>query len=75
MAGYAFANPPFGLQIFGRARLEEIRARPVLGVDYTVVDRSLLLLEHILEDERAPNAAACVHQRATLVELSQLDGC
>jgi hypothetical protein len=35
----------------------------------------LLLLEQILEDERAPNVAACVHQRATLVELSQLDGC
>src|SRR3984893_14157011 len=36
---------------------------------------SLLLLEQILEDELTPNAAACVHQRATLVELSQLDGC
>src|SRR4051794_18819724 len=40
-----------------------------------VVDRLLLLLEQILEDELAPNTAACVHQRATLVELSQLDGC
>jgi hypothetical protein len=35
----------------------------------------LLLLEQILEDELTPSAAACVHQRATLVELSQLDGC
>src|SRR5246127_3514815 len=40
-----------------------------------VVDRLLLLLEQILEDELTPSAAACVHQRATLVELSQLDGC
>src|SRR3954462_6659496 len=40
-----------------------------------VVARLLLLLEQILEDELAPNAAACVHQCATLVELSQLDGC
>src|SRR5947199_9343936 len=39
------------------------------------VVRLLLLLEQILEDEVAPSAAACVHQRATLVELSQLDGC
>jgi signal transduction histidine kinase len=37
--------------------------------------RLLLLLEQILEDELAPSAAACVHQRAALVELSQLDGC
>src|ERR1700726_580776 len=37
--------------------------------------RLLLLLEQILEDELTPSAAACVHQRATLVELSQLDGC
>src|SRR5688572_11127234 len=41
----------------------------------TVVDRLQLLLEKVLEDELAPSAAACVHQRATLVELSQLDGC
>jgi hypothetical protein len=47
----------------------------LLGVDHTVVDRLLLLLEQILGDELAPSAAACVHQRATLVELSQLDGC
>jgi hypothetical protein len=40
-----------------------------------VADRLLLLLEQILEDELAPNAAACVRQRATLVEISQLDGC
>src|SRR5688572_6433807 len=46
-----------------------------LGVDHTAVDRLLLLLEQILEDELAPSAAACVHHRATLVELSQLDGC
>jgi hypothetical protein len=35
----------------------------------------LFLLEQILEDQLAPGTAACVHQRATLVELSQLDGC
>src|ERR1700685_438233 len=40
-----------------------------------VVHRLRLLLEQILEEELAPSAAACVHQRATLVELSQLDGC
>lgn len=34
----------------------------------------MLLLEQVLEDQRAPSAAARVHQRATLVELSQLDG-
>ena len=45
-----------------------------LGPNHTVVDRLRLLLEQILEDEPAPNAAAGVHQRATLVELSQLDG-
>src|ERR1041384_5078492 len=39
------------------------------------VDPLLLLLEQVLEDQLAPSAAACVHQRATLVELSQLDGC
>src|SRR5580692_6053262 len=37
-------------------------------------NRLLLLLEQILEDELTPSFAACVHQRATLVELSQLDG-
>src|SRR3546814_16644191 len=57
------------------ARCMKKFARPVLGVDHTVVNRLLLLLEQILEDELAPSAAACVHQRATLVELSQLDGC
>src|ERR1700678_4208833 len=36
--------------------------------------RLLLLLEQILEDEQTPSLAACVDQRATLVELSQLDG-
>src|ERR1700733_13948704 len=46
-----------------------------LGPNHTVVDRLLLFLEQILEDEPTPSAAACVHQRATLVELSQLDGC
>src|ERR1700751_5269369 len=46
----------------------------LLGPSHTVVDRLLLLLEQILEDEQTPSAAACVHQRATLVELSQLDG-
>jgi len=47
----------------------------LLGPNHAVVDRLLLLLEQILEDELTPSAAACVHQRATLVELSQLDGC
>src|SRR6185437_9320556 len=47
----------------------------LLGPTHAVADRLLLLLEQILEDERAPSAAACMHQRATLVELSQLDGC
>src|SRR6202161_3218234 len=37
--------------------------------------RSLLLLEQILEDEQTPSFAACMHQRATLVEVSELDGC
>src|SRR6266849_9937938 len=46
----------------------------LLGPNHTVDDRLLLLLEQILEDELTPSAAACVHQRATLVELSQLDG-
>ena len=48
-------------------RLPALRTAPVR--------RLLLLLEQILEDELAPSAAACVHQRATFVELSQLDGC
>jgi hypothetical protein len=39
------------------------------------VHRLLLLLEQVLEVELAPSAAAGVHQRATLVELSQCDGC
>src|ERR1700732_1893382 len=51
-------------------RLGTIRLEP----NHTVVDRLLVLLEQILEDEPTPSAAACVHQRATLVELSQLDG-
>src|SRR6202047_3410292 len=47
----------------------------LLGPNHAGVDRILLLLEQILKDELTPSAAACVHQRATLVELSQLDGC
>ena len=47
----------------------------LLGPNHAVVDPLLPLLEQILEDELTPSAAACVHQRATLVELSQLDGC
>src|SRR6202789_1069958 len=47
----------------------------LLGPNHTVVDRLLLLLEQILEDEQTPSLAACVDQRATLVELSKLDGC
>src|ERR1700691_4369219 len=46
----------------------------LLGPNHTVADRLLLLLEQILKDEQTPSLAACVHQRATLVELSQLDG-
>ncbi len=46
----------------------------LLVSDCTVVDRLLLLFEQILEDEWPPNAVACVHQNAALVELSQLDG-
>src|SRR6202521_4596410 len=46
----------------------------LLGPNYTVDDRLLLLLEQILEDELTQSAAACVHQRATLVELSRLVG-
>ena len=42
----------------------------LLGSHHAVVDLLLLLLEQILEDELTPSAAACVHQRATLVELS-----
>src|ERR1700723_1907999 len=42
----------------------------LLGPNHTVVDRLLLLLEQVLEDELTPNAAACLHQRATFVELS-----
>ena len=37
--------------------------------------RLLFLPEQILEDERAPNVAASVHQRPTLAELSEFDGC
>ncbi|MCW3101111.1 MAG: hypothetical protein JWL77_6729 [Chthonomonadaceae bacterium] len=47
----------------------------LLGPNHTVVDRLLLLLEQILEDELGPRVAARLHKRATLVELSQLDGC
>ena len=47
----------------------------LLGPNHTVDDRLLLLLEQILKDELTPSATACVHQRTTLVELSQLDGC
>src|SRR5271156_5366076 len=39
----------------------------LLGPNHTVDDRLLFLLEQILEDELTPSAAACVHQRATLV--------
>ena len=46
----------------------------VLGPNHMVVGRLLLLLEEVLEDEMTPSATACVHQRTTLAELSQLDG-
>jgi hypothetical protein len=42
---------------------------------FWTVNPLLLLLEQILEDQLVPSAAACVHQRATLVKLSQLEGC
>src|ERR1039458_3145859 len=38
----------------------------LLGPNHTVVDRLLLLLEQILEDEATPSLAACVHRRAVL---------
>src|SRR3984885_8802225 len=44
----------------------------LLGPNHTVVDRLLLLLEQILEDELTPSAGASVYQCATLVELSQI---
>src|SRR5580692_8353422 len=47
----------------------------LLRPNHTVVEVLLLLLEQILEDELTPSTAARVHQRATLVELSQVDGC
>src|SRR5580698_6032154 len=66
--------PPFPLHqsvsdLFGRFGIL------LLGPNHTVADRLLLLLEQVLEDELTPGAASCVHQGATLVELSQLDGC
>ena len=50
-------------QIGGRL---ESRYRCSIGIVYNA-DRLLLLLEQILKDELTPSAAACVHQRATLV--------
>src|ERR1039457_5437329 len=47
----------------------------LLWPNHAIVNRLLLLLEQILKDEPTPSLAACVNQRATLVELSQLDGC
>src|ERR1019366_2931174 len=44
----------------------------LLGPNHTVADQLLLLLKQILEDEPTPSLAACVPQRATLLELSQL---
>src|SRR3984957_17758615 len=55
-------------------RIGRFRNRLSLA-NHTVVNRLLLLLEQVLEDEPTPGFPACVHQRATLVELSQLDGC
>jgi hypothetical protein len=52
-----------------------ILERPILGPNHTVDDRLLLFLKQILEDQMTPSAAACVHQRVTLVELSQDRGC
>jgi len=47
----------------------------LLRPNQPVVDRLLLLLEQILEDEQPPGFTVCMHQRATLVELSKLDRC
>src|SRR5579863_4460530 len=57
-----------------RVRRNRTFRNDALGPNHTVDDRLLLLLEQILEDELTPSAAACMHQRATLIELSQLDG-
>ena len=40
-----------------------------------VVHRSWVLLEQVLEDQRPPALVPRVHQRATLFELSEIDGC
>src|SRR5579862_7731060 len=48
---------------------------PILLLQTSDGPRLLILLEQILEDERTPGLAACVHQPSTLVEPSQLDGC
>ena len=46
----------------------------LLGPNHAVVDRLLLFLEQVLEDELTPSAATSVHQRAALVELSSSTG-
>ena len=38
------------------------------------VEELLLLLEQVLEDEWSQGTAACVHQQAALVKLSERDG-
>src|SRR5450755_4921876 len=43
------------------------RNHPSRAKSHGIDDRLLLLPEQILEDELTPSAAACVHQRATLV--------
>src|SRR5271163_780139 len=78
-ADYPFEHAFLGRvanRIINEVRIDGRRFEIVLfGPNQTVVRRLLLLPEQILEDELAPNAAACVYQRATLAELSQLDGC
>src|SRR5580693_4726533 len=65
--------PPFPLHRIVSDRIARC-GTILLGPNDTADDRLLLLPEQILEDEQTPGSAACVHQRATLVELSQLDG-
>lgn len=42
--------------------------------DKRVYQDLLLLLEHILEDQRTPDRAACVHECTAFAELAQLYG-
>src|SRR5579859_2285116 len=63
------------LSFIKRVRLNGMFRIILLGPNHTVANRLLLFLEHILEYELTPSAAACVHQPSAFVQLSQLDGC